>query len=173
MKTAQANLRPDRADVAIGAACRNELGRRAFVALIDLNASGCCLFSRANMLSVGGKVTIHPEGLAPIKATVQWQAGSLAGVRFESPLYPAVADHLARTHPWRLSETAKGGLDREVAMPAVVVGELTRMLDRAEKAFKGRGVSTDILTTRPPIIGSRPGTAAQSTDHKVMRLFLS
>lgn len=173
MKPAQANPRPDRADVAIGATCRTEMGRRAFVVLIDLNASGCCLFSRVNMLSVGGKVTIHPEGLAPIKATVRWQTGSLAGLGFESPLYPAVADHLARTHPWRLSESAKTALDRKVDMPPAVVGELMRMLDRAERAFKDRGVSTDILTTRPPVIGSRPGTAPQSTDRKLMRLFLT
>ena len=165
--------RTARAEVSIGANCRTATGRRAFVAMIDLTAAGCCLFSRENPLTVGQNVTIHPECLAPIRGTVQWSRGSLTGVRFEAELYPAVFEHLARTHPWNLSESAKVALDRHVDVPATVQRELTRMIGRAEKMFRKREVQTDVLTTRPPIVGSRPGIASQETDRKLLRLFLA
>ena len=165
--------RAARADVSIGANCRTATGRRAFVAMIDLTTAGCCLFGRENPLTVGQNVTLHPECLAPIRGTVQWSRGSLAGVRFENELYPAVFEHLARTHPWSLTESAKLALDRHVDVPATVQRELTRMIARAEDMFRKREVTTDVLTTRPPIVGSRPGIASQETDQKLLKLFLA
>lgn len=165
--------RTERAEVSIGANCRTDNGRRAFVAMIDLTTAGCCLFGRENPLAVGQKVTLHPECLAPIRGIVQWSRGSLAGLLFESELYPAVFEHLARTHPWGLSESAKLALDRRVDVPATVQRELTRMIGRAEDMFRKRETTTDVLTTRTLVMGSRPGIASQETDGKLLRLFLA
>lgn len=165
--------RAARAEVSIGANCRTATGRRAFVAMIDLTTAGCCLFGRENPLAVGQNVTLHPECLAPIRGTVQWSRGSLAGLRFENELYPAVFEHLARSYPWSLTESAKLALDRHVDVPATVQRELTRMIGRAEKMFRKREVTTDVFTTRPPIVGSRPGTASQETDSRLLKLFLA
>lgn len=162
-----------RAEVSIGANCRTAAGGRTFVAMIDLTRAGCCLFGRDNPLLDGQTVTLHPECLSPIKGTVQWSRGLLAGVRFESELYPAVFEHLARTHPWSLSEPAKLALDRQVEMPAAVQRELARMIGRAEEIFRKKEVTIDVLTTRPLVSSSRPGIARQETDRKLLKLFLA
>lgn len=163
----------DRAEVAIGANCRTDTGRRAFVAMIDLTAAGCCLFCHQTPFAVGHKVSLHPECLAPISGTVKWSRGSLAGVQFDTELYPAVFVHLAKTHPWRLSQPAKLALDTRVDMTPAVQSELTRMIGRAEARFRERTVPKDVLTTRPSFIGSRPGFTPRPTDRKVIRLFLA
>ena len=100
----------ERAEIALGASCRTDTCRRVFVAMIDLTLTGCCLFGRESPFTVGQKVTLHPECLAPMKGTVRWSRGPLAGVLFDNELYPPVFEHLARTYPWSLSEPAKHAL---------------------------------------------------------------
>lgn len=169
----QTKRRSLRAEVGIGANCRTDTGRRAFMAMIDLTAAGCCVFGREVVLTVGQKVTLNPDCLAPIRGTVRWSRGSLAGLEFENELYPAVFEHLARTHPWHPSETAKRALDGQADIPATVQRELVRMIGRAEEKFRKRDTHKDVLTTRPLIVSSRPGTAPQEADHRLVKLFLA
>jgi hypothetical protein len=165
--------RDERAEVAIGVKCGTEAGRRAFVAMIDLTVAGCCLFAREARFVVGQKIILHPECLAPVKGTIQWSRGPLTGVKFDSALYPAVFEHLARTHPWRLPESAKRVFDSNTDIPAAVQRELSTMIDRAEDVFHKRDAPKDVFVARPLITGSRPGLARQQPDRKLVNLFLS
>ncbi len=165
--------RNERAKVAIGAKCGTDAGRRAFVAVIDLTVAGCCLFAREARFVAGQKVVLHPECLAPVNGIIQWTRGPLTGVKFDSELHPAVLEHLARTHPWRLPESAKLALNRNVDVPAAVQRELRTMVDRAEDMFRKRDASKDVLVARPLITGSRPGLARQQPDRKLVNLFLA
>ena len=162
----------ERAEVAIGASCRTTSGRRGFVAMIDLTPEGCCLFGRELTLSPGQKVTLEPECLRGLKATVQWANGSLCGVLFETSLYPAVFEHLASTYPWPLSESAKDALSPRSDLSDAAKHELVAMINRAEKALCDRNSQKDVLTTRPPTIGTRAGLAPQASDRNLSRLFL-
>jgi hypothetical protein len=168
----EAEGRRKRAEVAIAANCRPEKGQRGFVVMVDLTPEGCCLFRRDIELNVGQKITLQPECLTAFSATIQWSQGHLAGVRFENPLYPAMFEHLAKTYPWPLPEAPKRSLAPHAHIPEGVQRELTRMIARAEDAFRNRVASRDVLTTRPPIIGSRPGIGSRGTDGKLARLFL-
>jgi hypothetical protein len=158
--------RAERADVAIGANCRTAAGRRGFVAMIDLTAEGCCLFGRDLALAAGQQLTLQPETLGALKATVQWSKGALTGVLFDHALYPSVFAHLASTYRWPISEPAKLALAPDGHISQAAQRELVRMIDRAEKSFNARNAQRDILTTRPPLIGSRPGLAPQGPNGK-------
>ena len=162
----------ERAEIALGASCRTDTCIRAFVAMIDLTVTGCRLFGRESSFTVGQKVTLHPECLAPMKGAVQWSRGPLAGILFDNELYPAVFEHLARTHPWSLSEPAKHALSSEFGVSSSVQFELVKVLERAETRFRERNILQDVLTTRPNFFGSRPGLAPQRVDPKRVKLFL-
>lgn len=140
--------------------------------MIDLTPEGCCLFGRELTIGPGQKVTLEPECLRGLKATVQWAKGSLSGVLFQTSLYPAVFEHLASTYPWPLSEPAKEALGPGGDLSDAAQRELVAMIDRAEKAFRNRNSQKDVLATRPPIVGTRAGLAPQASDRNLSRLFL-
>jgi hypothetical protein len=142
--------RDTRADVAIGAKCRTDRGRKSFVALVDLSPAGCLVFSRILQFSVGDKVRLQPEGMSPVPGTIRWVAGSLAGVQFDNLMYEPVVEHLVHSHPWRPSESARCALDPGSDMPPAVRDELTRMLDRAGAVFRERERSDSTLSARKP-----------------------
>ena len=163
--------RRERAEVLIGASCRTESGRRGFVAMIDLTPEGCCLFGRDLSLSRRQRLTLQPECLTGIKATVQWSRGPLTGVLFDHALYAAVFSHLATTYPWPLPEPVKDALGPHGDLPDNVLRELVRMIDRAEAAYRQRDAQTDVMTTRPVVVGTRPGLAPRAPDQTLTRLF--
>ena len=162
----------ERAAVAIGANLRTSTGRRAFVAVVDLTPSGCCIFAESDKFAVGLKETIHPDGLSPVGATVRWAAGQIAGIQFDTELYPAVIEHFARTHPWTFTDSAKLALHCDAVLSKTVKRELMRTLERAEAIFRERSVVKDLLLARPPIRGSRPGLAPQA-NRKITKLYSS
>lgn len=162
----------ERAEVAIGATCRTSSGRRGFVAMIDLTPQGCCLLSRDLTFAPGQQLTLQPECLAGLKATVQWSKGPLTGTLFDKPLHAAVFSHLASTYPWPLPEPVKDVLGPHGQVSETVLRELSRLIARTEKSHRGRDAVHDVLTTRPPIVGSRPGIAARAGDSRLARLFL-
>jgi hypothetical protein len=161
----------ERAEIALGASCRTEIGRRTFVAMIDLTPQGCCLYSRALDVNVKQKLYLQPVGLAPLGATVQWKAGSLIGVQFDAELYPAVFEHLAEAHPWPLAGSAKAAMELTGDGRAAAHSELVRIIERAEKQFLSREQPKDVLTTRPLTIGSRPGLSQRAASGNLARLF--
>lgn len=172
-ETSHGNRRSKRAEVAMGATCRTDTGRKSFVAVIDLTPAGCCIFAREEGLVLGEKVTLRSDGISAIKGVVKWTNGLMAGVAFDKELYAPVFEHLARTHPWRLSEMAKDALNCNATVPAVVQRELNRMIDRAEKVLRERDASHDVLSTRPLYVTPRPGFAPKQTNPGLVRLFLT
>ncbi len=115
---------------------------------------------------------VHPECLAPLKGTVRWCKGPMTGIKFEHDLYPAVFEHLARTHPWKLPESAKLALERRGEVPAAVQRELSAMVDRAEDTFRKRNASPDLFANRPLITGFRPGLSGQASNRKLANVYL-
>ena len=65
----------------------------------DLSITGCKIDAVYLSLIVGQNVTLRPQGLQPLSATVVWCTGSSAGLLFEHPLHPAVLDNFCRLHP--------------------------------------------------------------------------
>jgi hypothetical protein len=173
MSQAPDDRRDERAAVGIAAKCGPEAGLKAFVVLIDLTVAGCCLFARQASFIVGQAVILHPECLTPLKGTVQWRRGPMTGIKFDRELYPAVFEHLAQTHPWRLSVSAKFALDQNGEVSAAVHRELSAMVDRAENTFRKRSESPDVLTKKPLIMGSRPGLLGQRSNRQLANIFLA
>ena len=50
-------------------------------------------------LKRGAAYGLKIDGLETLGSTAAWTAGQSAGLEFERPLHPAVADHIAKLHP--------------------------------------------------------------------------
>jgi hypothetical protein len=86
---------------------KTALGRQS-VALSDLSITGCKMRAVHMSLAVGQKIVLRPEGMEGLTATVSWCSGQYAGVKFDHPLHPAIADHLCSLYP---DETRVIGVD--------------------------------------------------------------
>ena len=80
----------------MSATCRTATGRSGDVAIVDLTAAGCCVFTKAVALSAGLKVRIHPANFQVLPGVVRWASRGYAGIQFETPLYGPVAEQLQR-----------------------------------------------------------------------------
>jgi hypothetical protein len=69
-----------------------QMGKRK-VELLDLSCSGCCVSTVVN-LEVGSHVVITMPDLAPLGAQVRWRHVGSMGLRFSSPLHPAVVSRI-------------------------------------------------------------------------------
>lgn len=86
--------RSRRESVIMMAHCRTATGRSGDVAIVDLTAEGCCIFTKAVPVGQGLRIRLRPEHLDCLTGVVRWAARGYAGVEFDKPLYGAVADHL-------------------------------------------------------------------------------
>lgn len=68
------------------------------VELVDLSSSGCRMWAGFR-LTPGRVARLHIAGLATLKGRVVWSENWFAAVCFDTPLYPLVVQHLARSHP--------------------------------------------------------------------------
>lgn len=147
--------------------CRTDGGAKAHVALLDLTAEGCCLFAREPFLAPDQGVTIKLETLAGLHATVMWANDCLAGLRFDSPLYGPVYEHLVRTFaqltPSAEQYRARGGSVTEVTASARQ--ELLRTIGRAEAADRPREATDADRYNRYVREERRVGRSRRSTDH--------
>ncbi len=85
----------DRREARLTGKIRRTTGAREEVRLLDLSPGGCRLDGAS--YKVGEKVWISIGGLTPIEGQVRWVSGEAAGLQFQAPLYPAMADHLVNT----------------------------------------------------------------------------
>lgn len=69
------------------------------VAVCDISENGCRLDVSGLILQAGNRVMLRPEGFEAFLGTVKWVSNEKAGVEFDTPLHPAVVDHLCRMHP--------------------------------------------------------------------------
>jgi hypothetical protein len=66
------------------------------VAIVNLTAEGCCIFTKAVPVSEGLRVRIKPVAFESMSGVVRWAGRGYAGVEFDKPLYGPVAEHLHR-----------------------------------------------------------------------------
>lgn len=84
---------------------RHKVTRRTNVAIADLSAHGCRIEAADDEVAVGSPVFVRLDGLAPLRATVRWHEGGVAGLEFDHPLYIPVLDHLLKQ--WSFEVTAE------------------------------------------------------------------
>ena len=85
-----------RLDVAIDARCRLGMASSVPVTVHDISTGGCRIALRGHALHVGDTVILRTELLEGLRGQVRWVELDRAGIRFESPLYGPVVEHLHR-----------------------------------------------------------------------------
>jgi hypothetical protein len=88
--------RARRWSVIMSAHCRTATGREGHVAIVDLTAEGCRIFTKALPVSEGLRVRIRPAEFECLAGVVRWASRGYAGIKFDKPLYGPVAEHLQR-----------------------------------------------------------------------------
>lgn len=90
---AQRTSRERREQIALPAQLRRSSKRAYQVTAIDLSATGCrCEF--VDRPQIGERLWIKFDGLEALQSEVTWVEEFNAGLRFETPLHPAVFDML-------------------------------------------------------------------------------
>lgn len=92
------NRQSPRNAVHMAAELRLAVGQRFKVSVIDLSATGFRI-ETGNHIELGSKVYLAIPGLNSLPAKVAWSENTLYGCAFQSPLYPAVFEHMARKYP--------------------------------------------------------------------------
>ena len=72
---------------------------RTTVEVSNISERGCQIANAYGPLQVGSRVMLRPEGFESFVGTVRWCAYGKVGVEFESPLHPAIVDHLCQKYP--------------------------------------------------------------------------
>jgi hypothetical protein len=65
----------------------------------DVSAQGCCVKINAGLLRVGSHVSVQPDDMDAVGATVRWVAGFYAGLEFDQPLCDTMRDQLTQMQP--------------------------------------------------------------------------
>ncbi len=90
--------RSRRLALAMPARCRMLSGFVEEVVIRDISPEGCRVMSFALNLRPGARVIVRPAGMEGLCGTVRWAGRHEAGIEFERPLYPAVAEHMHRSY---------------------------------------------------------------------------
>jgi hypothetical protein len=167
------NRRSDRSPVAMSARCRTEKGGRAYVAVINLSEQGCCLLMKDSVLHKGQRVQLWPDGMGNLIAQVQWTNGDVAGLKFESPLYGPVFEHLTKlfSRSDDVGPEVENGA-RSGPLSDTLREELLERIRRREAAAANEAPKGNDLYRTIKIFGTRPGLKARQSDEKLVRLFL-
>ena len=91
--------RDQRHPMEVGAVVRTPQGLSLEGKMEDVSVNGCSLSLQTGHLEVDRQVLIRLEGLESLIGIVRWMRTDLAGIEFDKPLHPAVAEHLARVNP--------------------------------------------------------------------------
>ena len=86
-----------RAPVRIAASLREPAKPSSPVTVTDLSARGCRILTRQR-LAAGTIVWLRLPGLESWYATIVWATGAAAGLAFDRPFHPAVAEKLIDEH---------------------------------------------------------------------------
>lgn len=154
--------RVNRSPVAVKAGCRTAGGVKAFVALVDLTAEGCCILSDGLSFTVGQRVILAPGELKDLAATVQWTGSGLTGLMFERPLYGPVEEHLARTFA--------RPFDDHGTFPDELRSRLLREIRKAEVEAQAAVPEPQGIFKRVADSGPRPGLRTRRPDPRVLHL---
>ena len=88
-----------RSPTRISGVAKASRGSRHGLEITDLSVGGCAVVATGHGLTEGSAYGLKIEGLVTLGSTATWTAGQAAGLAFENPLHPAVADYLASLHP--------------------------------------------------------------------------
>ena len=84
----------------ISAVAKTAHGQRHTLHISDLSVGGCAIsVAGTHPLKPGTTYGLKINGLETLGSTTAWTAGQSAGLEFERPLHPAVADHIAALNP--------------------------------------------------------------------------
>ena len=84
----------------IAAVAKTAHGQRHALHINDLSVGGCAInVAGPHPLKLGTTYALKINGLETLGSTTAWTAGQSAGLEFERPLHPAVADHIAALNP--------------------------------------------------------------------------
>lgn len=64
------------------------------VTILDLSEAGCQFHDAGFPLTPDSRLTVKIGPVGPVDATVRWQQGNKVGIQFNTPLYPAVLEHI-------------------------------------------------------------------------------
>lgn len=96
----QFNIRREARDrIAMPGRLRRNVTCRTEVGVLDLSPNGCRIDTGGSLLAIGSPVFVRLDQLGAVRATVRWQEDRIAGLEFDSPLYPPVVDHLVANWP--------------------------------------------------------------------------
>lgn len=98
----QFNIRREARDgIAMPGRLRRNVTCRMEVGVLDLSPNGCRIDTGGSALAIGSPVFVRLDQLGAVRAIVRWQEDRIAGLEFDSPLYPPVVDHLVANWPER------------------------------------------------------------------------
>ena len=86
--------REERYSISAAGRYRKGTGVRYNVAITDLSEYGCQFADLVGRVEEGDAITLRVGEIGPIAATVRWVKRRQIGVRFDTPLYPSVLDHI-------------------------------------------------------------------------------
>ena len=89
----QESRRDPRYSVTVDASFGNEAVDGSPVKVTNVSARGC-RFSTVKRLDKGSSIVLAFGKAAVLDAKVRWRVGGAHGVRFATPLHPAVLDHI-------------------------------------------------------------------------------
>ena len=90
--------RSRRLALAMPARCRMLSGFVEDVVIRDISPEGCRIMGYALNIRPDTKVVVRPAGMEGLCGTVRWAGRYEAGIEFERPLHPAVAEHMHRSY---------------------------------------------------------------------------
>ncbi len=89
--------REDRNTLEMNAHCRSARAQLK-VTIHNVSCHGCRISGSCLSVEEGQIVVLKTVGLEGLTGTVKWSQDDAAGVEFDTPLHPAVADHLCRNN---------------------------------------------------------------------------
>ncbi len=98
--------RAPRSATTITGVAKTGQGARHALEITDLSIGGCAVRATGHPLAIGSAYGLKINGLETLGSRATWIAGQSAGLEFENPLHPAVADHFALLHPRPVDEPA-------------------------------------------------------------------
>jgi PilZ domain len=85
----------ERHPVILTAQCRTQSGLRDSGHISDISPEGCCVTTNSLFVRIGTRVMIKPAGMEGLSGVVRWIEGNRAGIKFDTPIYGPVVDHLS------------------------------------------------------------------------------
>ncbi|MDA7787864.1 PilZ domain-containing protein [Sphingomonadaceae bacterium] len=86
--------RAERYEMGVAGKYRMGSGVSRDVRILDLSETGCRMFDKFTRLETGTELSLRIGPIGPVIAEVMWCKDQIAGLRFDTPMYGPVFDHL-------------------------------------------------------------------------------